>query len=56
MEKREGLGEEMREESGVEAAAEQGSADVDTERLGRLPIEALLYYVLYGDEGLMRLT
>jgi len=55
MEKRESPGEEMREESGVGEKAERRGVDVDTARLGRLPLEALLYYVLYGDERLMRL-
>lgn len=54
MEKRESSEEEMREESGVGEVVERG--DVDVERLGRLPLETLLYYVLYGDERLVRLT
>jgi hypothetical protein len=33
-----------------------GRAGADPTRLARLPLAALLYYVLYGDEGLTRLT
>lgn len=42
----------------AEADAERktDSPRADSDRLSRLPLDALLYYVLYGDEALTRLT
>lgn len=46
--------------AGVEKLQEASSSAepqrMELERLTRLPLAALLYYVLYGDERLARLT
>ena len=48
--------EKVEVELSVESGATEKGGQSAPERLAKLPLEALLYYVMYGDDGLTRLT